>query len=132
MAKSSLKEDALKLLRRSKENLLEMQTLLENNLYFGSVNRAYYAIFHAISALILFDEDKEFSSHKAVISYFGKYYAKENKAPKEFHRIFINAFNIRQMSDYDYDALVSKKQAEEMAIQAEEVVTYVEKKLNKP
>ncbi len=129
MAEGGLKEDALKLLSRSKENLLEMHTLLENDLYFGAVNRAYYAIFHAISALILFEKGKEFSSHKAVISYFGKYYAKENKAPKEYHRIFINAFNIRQKSDYDYDALVSKKQAEEMTQQAEEVVKYVENRL---
>lgn len=129
MEKSSLKTEAIKLLIRSRENLLEMKLLLERNLYLGTVNRGYYAIFHAISALILFLEGKEFSSHTALISYFGKYYAKTEKIPKNYHKIFLDAFNIRQRADYDYDAIVSKEQADEIAINAQEIVNYVENKL---
>ncbi|MBC8184221.1 HEPN domain-containing protein [candidate division KSB1 bacterium] len=130
MAKGSLKLESFKLLSRSKENLKEMKTLLKSALYYGAVNRAYYAIFQTISALILFDHEIEFSSHKAVISYFGKNYAKEEKAPQEYHRIFINTFNIRQMSDYDYDAIVTKEQAEEIAENAKEIVDYVDKHIS--
>ena len=131
MAEGGLRKEAFKLIARGKENLQEMNKLLEYNLYFGTVNRGYYAIFHAISALILFEHEKEFSSHKAVISFFGKYYAKEGKVPQKYHRIFINAFNIRQMSDYDYDALVSEEQAKEIAGNAKEIVDFVEKQLEK-
>lgn len=69
MAENSLKSEAFKLIARSKENLEEMNRLLEYDLYFGAVNRGYYALFHAISALVLFLDGKEFSSHKALISY---------------------------------------------------------------
>jgi len=130
MAEGSLKSESFKLLLRSKENLKEMDVLLKSELYYGAVNRAYYAIFHSISALILFDHEMQFSSHKAVISYFGKHYAKEGKAPQKYHRIFINTFNIRQMSDYDYDAIVSKEQADKIAKNVREIVEYVDEKLS--
>jgi len=131
MAENSLKSEAFKLIARSKENLEEMNRLLEYDLYFGAVNRGYYALFHAISALVLFLDGKEFSSHKALISYFGKYYAKTGNVPKRYHSILISAFNIRQRADYDYDAIVSKEQAIELAEDANEILEYVMKRMTK-
>jgi uncharacterized protein (UPF0332 family) len=128
LAKSSLKEESLKLIARAKENIIEMNVLLERSLYFGAVNRAYYAIFHSISALLLLD-NKQFSSHKSLISYFGKHYSKTGQVPKNYHRIFLDAFDVRQRADYDYDAIVSKEHAEEIASNAREIVEYVENKI---
>ena len=126
MAKKELNPAVLKLLERAEENLAETDNLLESNFYFGAANRAYYAIFHAISALLLNDE-KEFKSHKAVISHFGKHYAKTGKAPKEFHKAFIKAFDIRQIADYDYEGYVDKTDAETMKENAEAIIQFVRK-----
>ena len=41
-----------------------------------------------------------FSSHKAVISAFGQYYAKTGELPQEFHKLLLKAFEKRQMGDY--------------------------------
>ena len=62
MEKASLKEDVIKLLKRSKEDLAEMEYLFQGNYFYGTANRAYYAMFHVVSALLLSD-GKEFSSH---------------------------------------------------------------------
>ncbi|MFQ5637160.1 MAG: HEPN domain-containing protein [bacterium] len=129
MEQSSLKKEALKLIARAHENVTEMNVLLVRSLYFGAVNRAYYAIFHAFSALLLWD-GKEFSSHKSLISYFGKHYSRTGRVPKHYHRVFLDAFEIRQRADYDYDAIVSKEQAEEIAANANEIVEYVESKIH--
>lgn len=129
MEQSSLKKEALKLIARAHENVTEMNVLLVRSLYFGAVNRAYYAIFHAFSALLLLD-GKEFSSHKSLISYFGKHYSRTGRVPKHYHRVFLDAFEIRQRADYDYDAIVSKEQAEEIAANANEIVEYVESKIH--
>ncbi len=83
-------------------------------------------MFHAISALLLFD-GKEFSKHKAVISHFGHYYVKSGKAPKEFHKAIMDAFEMRQSADYDYDALVSRKDAEKIRRDAKQIIEFVEK-----
>ena len=55
MEKSGLKEDVIKLLKRSKEDMAEMEYLFQGNYFYGTVNRAYYAMFHAVSALLLSD-----------------------------------------------------------------------------
>jgi uncharacterized protein (UPF0332 family) len=129
MVQGSVKHEAIKLINRGKENLLEMDSLLKNGFYFGAVNRGYYAIFHVISALILYFDGKEFSSHKALISHFGINYAKTQKVPVQFHKILIHAFNIRQRADYDYDAIVTQEQALEIAENAREIVKFVEEKI---
>lgn len=130
MEKSSLKEDVLKLLNRSKEDLAEMEYLLKGKYFYGTANRAYYAMFHADSALLLSDE-KEFSSHQAVISCFGKDYAKTGIVPTEFHRDLIDAYDLRQDVDYDVGTSVSQQQAEEVAAKARAIVQFVEELLIK-
>ncbi|MFQ5706681.1 MAG: HEPN domain-containing protein [bacterium] len=129
MAQGSLREESHKLIARANENIDEMRILLESSYFFGAVNRAYYAIFHAVSALLLVD-GKQFSSHKALISYFGKHYSKTGRVPTDFHRIFLDAYAIQQRADYDYDAVVSREQAQGIASNARKIVKYVENKIN--
>ena len=124
MATHKINPAALKLLERADENLAEMKHLLKNDFYFGAANRGYYAIFHAISALLLYDK-QEFRKHQAVISYFGKHYAKTGKAPQEFHKAFKKAFDIRQIADYDYEGIVNKADAEYILENAERIISFV-------
>ncbi len=100
MEKNNLKEKALILIERAKENLIEMSVLLEGDLYFGAVNRCYYAIFHAISALLIL-EDKQFSSHKSLISYFGK--------QRLFQSFGVYHYDIAPVSSTSQESLDKKK-----------------------
>ena len=125
MEKRSIKKDVIKLLKRSKEDMAEMEYLLDGKYFYGTANRAYYAMFHAVSALLLSD-GKEFSSHQGVISCFGKDYAKSKIVPVEFHRDLIDAYDLRQDVDYDVGASVSEKQAKEVVAKAKIIVQFIE------
>jgi uncharacterized protein (UPF0332 family) len=118
-------DEARELISVSRRDLQEMERLRSFDLYYGTVNRAYYAIFHAISALLLTD-GKEFQKHKAVISHFGRYYSKAGKTPAHFHRVFIDAYELRQKADYELKAVVTKEMANELCAAAREIVDFVD------
>jgi hypothetical protein len=44
--------NAAKLIDVAKRNLEEMRTMFANRHYYGTVNRAYYSMFHVVSALL--------------------------------------------------------------------------------
>ena len=60
-------------LAQSKENLEEAEALFNINKFKGANNRAYYAIFHAIKAILAL-EQTDFKKHSSVIAYFNKEY----------------------------------------------------------
>lgn len=76
--------------------------------YKGAANRSYYAIFHAIRSILAL-EQKDFSKHSAVGSYFRKEYIKTGIFPVEMSDIITDAFEIRNESDYDDYFLISKE-----------------------
>ena len=73
----SLKELAGYRMDRAKEMLVAARENLEIGQYKKSLNRSYYAIFHAMRAMNIlngFDSSK----HSGVIAFFNKEYLKEN------------------------------------------------------
>jgi len=72
----------------------------------GASNRAYYAMFDAATAALLssdapIDRENLAKTHGGLISAFGKYLVKEDKVQKKLGRILIDAFEVRQMADYN-------------------------------
>ncbi len=57
----------------AKSDLLSANILLNEGEYRGANNRAYYAIYHAISAVHALD-GKSYKRHKNTLSYFNKDY----------------------------------------------------------
>jgi uncharacterized protein (UPF0332 family) len=124
MAETRL-EEARELIAISRRELQEMEHLRSFDLYYGAINRAYYAMFHAVSAL-LFVDGKEFSKHMALISHFGQHYAKTGKAPQHFHHLLLDAFRLRQKVDYDFRATVTKERANDLCASAREIVDFMD------
>lgn len=62
-------------------------------------SRAYYAAFHAVSA-VLFADGKAFSSHKQTLGAFNRDYIGPGLFPSEFSRLLTRLFENRQMGDY--------------------------------
>jgi uncharacterized protein (UPF0332 family) len=83
--------NAEKLIDVAKRNLAEMRTMFENRHYYGTVNRTYYSMFHAVSALLILD-GKRYKKHKGVITAFGRDYAKTELVPKEYAELLNDAF----------------------------------------
>lgn len=92
-------------------------------------NRAYYAIYHAITAVLALDEIA-YKRHKDTIAYFNKTYVKEEIFPRSLgHRIAI-AEEVRHNSDYDEFYIVSREETQKQIQTATELINEVDKFLD--
>jgi len=105
-------------LNKADENIEAAKVLLGAKHYSESINRSYYAIFHSLRALLAYDEFDS-KKHSGIISYFNKYYVKENKFNKKFSIILNQAFMVRNKCDYDDFYIASRQEAENQIKKAE-------------
>ena len=101
------------LIKRARKYLKTATLLLKEGDYESCVSRVYYAMFYSAQALLL-TKNLSFSSHKGVISAFGEHFIKGGIFPKEMGRELNRAFEKRQLGDYEYTFVISKKEAEEL------------------
>jgi uncharacterized protein (UPF0332 family) len=101
------KEYARYRIERAKEDLGAAHLLFDAGNYRIANNRSYYAIFHALRAVLVFD-NFDSSKHSGVIAEFRRKYIKEGIFPVEVSKMIGAAFTIRSASDYD-DMFVASK-----------------------
>ena len=114
---------------RAKEMLVASQVNFDQGEWKTSLNRSYYAIFHAVRSINIlngFDSSK----HSGVISHFNQYYIKTQKLPSYLSDIIKKASYCREKSDYDDFYIVSKTEIEEQLKSARIFVDEVEKYLH--
>ncbi len=80
----------------------------------GANNRAYYGIYHAISAVHALDGNA-YKRHKDAVANFNKDYVKTSVFPREMGRKIGQAEEIRHASDYDDFYIASKEEARAQA-----------------
>ena len=125
---SSLKELAGYRMERAKEMLSAAEDNLKISQYKTSLNRSYYAIFHAMRAMNIlkgFDSSK----HSGVIAYFNKEYIKEGIMDKELSVIIKSSSFLREKSDYDDFFIVGRTETENQLASAKVFLEAVEKYL---
>jgi uncharacterized protein (UPF0332 family) len=93
------------------------------------VNRAYYAMFYSVLALLQ-NIGKVPSKHTGVISLFDTEFVLKSIFPKELSKAFHKAFELRQVSDYKTFKPISKDKAEETLNNAVHFVEAVTKYLS--
>lgn len=94
-------------LQVAEEDLQSANLLLKAESFRGANNRANYAIFHAISAVLAM-EGIAFKRHKDTLAYFNKHYVATDIFPHELGRKIVKAEEIRHESDYDTFYIASK------------------------
>ena len=112
------------LLQKARKYLKSARILLQEGDYESSVSRAYYAMFYSVQALLL-TRNLSFASHKGVISAFGEHFIKTGLFPTEMGRELNRAFEKRQLGDYEYTSVISRREAEELLESGEEFVSRV-------
>lgn len=122
------KELALYRIGIAKEDLEAAETSFAGGHYRASNNRAYYAIFRAISACLAL-KFKAYKQHSQVIGNFNKDFVHSGVFSKEISRKISRAQEVRHASDYDDFYIVSIEDAKEQLETAREVVDMVEKYL---
>lgn len=114
-----MKEDTRKLLEKAERALETANTLLDSKDMEFVAGRAYYAMFYVAEAL-LNERDLVFGKHSGVHSAFGKHFIKTGELDQKYHQWLIEAFNKRLLSDYTFDADMTREKAKEMVVRAEE------------
>lgn len=116
---------ALYRLERSKELINDSKQLFKTGSYKSGNNRAYYAIFYAMRAVLTLDE-VDFKKHSGVIQYFQREYIKTGLFAKGYSDIIMDSSEIRNSSDYDDFYLASREEALEQIEGAEKFYNAVE------
>lgn len=117
-------------IEQSKENLEEAEVLFKNNKFKGANNRAYYAIFHAIKAILAL-EQIDFKKHSSVIAYFNKNYINKEIFPKELGRRVNEATFYREKSDYVDFYIVAKEDSQKQIETARTMIESAQIYINK-
>ena len=118
------------MLSKARGKLKTAQIDFDNERYDDSVSRSYYAVFHAISAVLL-SKGLHFSSHSQTIGAFNKEFIKSKEFSASFTKIIEKLFNGRQIGDYDIesclDADIAKEDLEEAGKIIDACETYLAK-----
>jgi uncharacterized protein (UPF0332 family) len=85
--------------QQAQQALQEANVLFRENLLLGTVNRAYYALFYSVQALVIL-QGETISKHSGVIAFFDRVYVKPGIFPKDFSKVLHLAFDRRQANDY--------------------------------
>lgn len=110
----------------ARSDIKSAEILLNAGEFRGANNRAYYGIYHAISAIHALD-GIAYKRHKDAIANFNKNYIKPEIFSRNLGRRIAEAEEIRHASDYDDFYIATKDEAEEQIKTAKELVEQIEK-----
>ena len=103
---------------RAKEMLDAARQNLNINQYRTSLNRSYYAVFHAMRAVNILN-GYDSSNYCGVIAYFNKNFLKENKLDRNLYKIIKDSSYLREKSDYDDFFVIGRQETERQLENAE-------------
>lgn len=112
-------------LRKAQDTLVQADALYDIRQYIGVVNRGYYAMFYATSAILL-TKGLGTSKHSGAISLLDREFVKSGEVDPIWSKSFRNAFNLRSLGDYDEQAVITKEQADALLADAKNFVSWTE------
>ena len=99
--------------------------LEEAKLWDTLANRVYYAVFHAVTALLI-KNGLHAGSHQGVSVLFSKHFVKEGLIDAEYGKFFARLENMREKSDYTCLFETTEDEVLPMIPQAKALVAIIE------
>ena len=118
MAYEDLKNLSRIRFEKAEECLSAARDLIGTQNYRGAANRSYYAIFHAMRAVLAYD-GIDMQHHSGIISEFRKRYLKTEILDRELSKTISALFDIRTNCDYDDFFVVSRDEITAQTAHAE-------------
>ena len=87
-------------MERAVKTIGEMDYLQQGGLWNTMANRLYYAVFHAVCALLIHDRHVV-NTHKGSHILFGQYFIKSGIMPKEYGDLYNQLETMRNEGDYN-------------------------------
>jgi len=125
-----MNENIYQFLKKSEEDIEIAGVLINRKNYRVAVSRLYYALFYIAEALLL-TKELAYSSHKGVISNFGREFVKSGLFDNKFHKVLRDAFKSRQDADYEPVVEFTREEAENYLILAREFLEEAKRYLKK-
>jgi len=123
--KDKKKNLALNRLQQAEESLDEAKFLFDGQKSPRSViNRAYYAMFYSILALLIFEQYTS-SKHTGILSYFNSQFIKTGLIEKNLGRAVNKAFDLRQRGDYREEVDLKREMVEPFLDEARKFISAV-------
>jgi len=99
-------------MKKAHSNLESAQMLFNNGMYDGAVSSSYYAVFHAVSALLA-SKGMEFSKHKTIINKYNEDFIHTGLISSISFRALTALFRLRLDCEYDPIMFIGKDGAKE-------------------
>lgn len=113
-------------MEKAKEDLNSSKLNLDHKKFATSINRSYYAMFHAVRALFTL-EKFDSKKHSGIISHFNQYYIKPGYIQSEYFKMLTSAFQIRHDCDYDDFYIAAYEDAKDQYESACKFIDKIEK-----
>ena len=123
--KGTRKDLVLYRIETAKSDIRAAEILLSAKEFRGANNRAYYGIYHAISAVHALDGNA-YKRHKDALANFNKNYIKTEIFSRKLGKKIVESEEIRHASDYDDFYIATREEAEEQILTARELINQVE------
>ncbi|MGD0900118.1 MAG: HEPN domain-containing protein [Thermoguttaceae bacterium] len=104
-------------LAKSDFALADASMLAEHGSPLGAINRCYYAMFHAVSALAIHD-NVDLHKHSAIIAWFHREYVKTGRFSQASGKSLQQAFLKRCSADYEDAAIFDSGQVKALLEEA--------------
>lgn len=96
-------------IEHAEECLSSAKELYAHGEYKSAANRSYYAVFHAMRAVLAFD-DVDMKHHSGIMAEFRRRYVKTGAFEIRYSDIISALFEIKTDSDYDDFFVISKEE----------------------
>ena len=113
-------------LKKARETFEEITILTTANKWSGAANRLYYAVFHAINALLIHDGHIT-NTHKGSHAVFNLNYIKTGILPIEYGRLYNQLQTMREESDYNCVYEVEGDELRERIEPAQKLIEEIER-----
>ena len=116
-------------LRKAHETFEEIGILTSANRWSGAANRLYYAVFHAVNALLIHD-GLYVNTHHGSHALFHLHYIKTGKMPIDYGRLYSQLQTMREESDYNCVYEVEPEELKKRIEPAKKFIDDIEKAVN--
>ncbi len=99
-------------LEKSAKTLAQVSIMTQNGVWEMAANRLYYALYHAVSALLI-NGHHEVGTHRGAVNKFSLFYVKKGIFTPEEGRLYSQLQQLREDGDYNCAIDVSKEDVEQ-------------------
>ncbi len=115
-------------IEQSEEMLKDAELMFREGRKRSTVNRAYYAMFHIVKAILLY-LGTDCQSHGGAMNRFGEYVIKKGIMDKSFAKSLEHAYQLREKSDYHPMIKIEDDDVERVMKESKEFVMEVKRVL---